>query len=110
MDKNSNNRGISLFNWVNKNKIKFKMSLQGPESPTFPAGGSYLDLVIRDARISVTNEINKKIRVLAFDSDHNALFFIIKIDNVDKFLFTENINTNRFNFHKTNWKKYTENK
>lgn len=80
--------------------------LTGPESPTFPSGNSYLDLVIRDSRIKIINDNNNKLKALPYDSDHNAIFFNIKIHNVNNITSNHNISDGQFNYNKTNWKKF----
>lgn len=80
--------------------------MQGPVVPTFPSRGSYLDLVLRDSRLKITYERNGKINVVPYDSDHEALSLIVKLEKEDKFLFDHNTDTSRFNFNKTNWDRY----
>lgn len=108
-DEVANHRGNCLLRWVNDNKIRFRTVLVSPEYPSYPAGESYLDLLIHDSRIKITNMKNNKIRVLNYDSDHNVITFKIKIENIDKFLFEPNSKINYYNFSKTNWKKFTNN-
>lgn len=96
-DHTNNYRWISLLNWLKDNQIKYRAVLSGPESPTFPMGGSYLDLVIL---------VNNKIKVEPYDSDHNAICTKIKIENLNEFLFTQNSSKIKYNYKKTNWNKF----
>lgn len=107
-DSKINTRGSNLYNWFVENQIDYRITIAGPIAPTFQSSGSYLDIIIKDARIDIINNINNKIPTLEFDSDHNALYSIIKISNSDGFTFTPKQKTSHYNFNRTNWKKFTK--
>lgn len=107
-DDKSNSRGTALLEWFNDNRLKFRTSLMGPEIATYPAGNSFLDLAIYDARVKVINSTNNKSKVYPYDSDHKAILLKIKIENLDEFLFTPS-QTKNYNFNKTNWEKFKKN-
>lgn len=75
-----NNKGTSLRDWVRDNDLDYRLILAGPESPTIPSSGSHLVIVLRDAEVQIINGCEGKLRVMPFDSDHNAIQFNIKIE------------------------------
>lgn len=77
----------------------------GPEVASYPAGNSFLDLVLHDARVKITNSNNYKCKVSPYDSDHKDLLLKIKIENLYEFLFTQP-QINNYNYNKTNWNKF----
>lgn len=86
-DNNSNERGAVLAEWHRDNRIKFITILMGPEVASYPAGNSFLDLILLDARVKVINSSNNKFKVHPYDSDHKAILLKINIENLNKFLY-----------------------
>lgn len=42
----NNERGIALRSWLDDNDILYKLKLYGPDLPSYPRGGSFIDLVM----------------------------------------------------------------
>lgn len=106
---NNNARGISLKKWITENEIKNKAKLYSTVLPSYPYGGSFLDVIIADARLDFKNVIDyTKIPNVSYDSDHNALVTEISLltDEVFKLEDTENIIT--FNYREANWEKFKD--
>ncbi|CAG5102760.1 Protein of unknown function [Cotesia congregata] len=49
----TNNHGILLNRWEEKNNITHKTTLHNPKRPTYPSAGSYLDHCLADTRIQL---------------------------------------------------------
>lgn len=73
-DKNFNQRGLYLDNWLNTTGIKYKATLMPPSTPTFNSA-SFLDICINDHRIECIIII-----IINYDSDHRAILIEIKLD------------------------------
>ncbi|KAL6417501.1 hypothetical protein ACFW04_012685 [Cataglyphis niger] len=90
----NNERGIALRSWLDDNDVLYKLKLYGPDSPSYPRGGSFIDL---------TN-VNGTLNTLPLDSDHKAIsvHFSVHSDELD-LNFAENHN---LNYNKADWKKF----
>lgn len=80
--------------------------------PSFPRGNSYIDLCMIDARLNIKKEnisLNC-LKTIDYDSDHNAIEIILSMDELENpFTFFKNIPELKYNFKKTNWKKFNSN-
>lgn len=107
-----NTKGNILKDWVSNNDINFKCKLYASTLPSFPRSNSFIDLCIADSRLNIMRENTSTncLRTIEYDSDHNALEIIATADESDQpFSFFENITSPRYNFRKTNWKKFQDN-
>lgn len=77
----SNERGIALRSWLDDNDLKYKLRLYGPDSPSYPRGGSYIDLTMADARIEFHANTNSTLNIMPLDSDHRAISLHFSISN-----------------------------
>ncbi|KAL6419213.1 hypothetical protein ACFW04_011523 [Cataglyphis niger] len=100
----NNERGIALRSWLDDNDVLYKLKLYGPDSPSYPRGGSFIDLVMADARMKLQTNVNGTFNTLPLDSDHKAIsvYFSIHSDELE-LNFAENHN---LNYNKANWKKF----
>lgn len=55
LNQSNNPRGIALDRWLKKYEHKYKAKLYCTETPSYPQGRSYLDLVIADVRLNFNN-------------------------------------------------------
>lgn len=105
-DKRNNSRGYALKNWDTINAAKFKVSLIHTLEPSFPSSRSFIDLVMVDTRINISNLVQNKIQTAAYDSDHRTLMLqIILPDNAKPT--TKPPRPNTFTYKKTKWKKFS---
>ncbi|KAL6419210.1 hypothetical protein ACFW04_011526 [Cataglyphis niger] len=100
----NNERGIALRSWLDDNDVLYKLKLYGPDSPSYPRGRSFIDLVMADARIELQTNVNGTLNTLPLDSDHKAIsvHFSVHSDELD-LNFAENHN---LNYNKADWKKF----
>lgn len=100
----NNERGIALRSWLDDNDILYKLKLYGPDSPSYPRGGSFIDLVMADARIELQTNVDGNLNTLPLDSDHKAISACFSIHNDTLELnSTEN---HSLNYNKADWKKF----
>ncbi|XP_076224455.1 uncharacterized protein LOC143174605 [Nomia melanderi] len=101
----NSNRGNTLKNWIDENDVTYRINLLHSEFPSYPRNGSFIDLFLADARINFQNAAHNKLETIPFTSDHEAIAAVINIS--DQRLALRDIqNEHRFNFAKTNWKKF----
>lgn len=82
-DPTSNLRGEQLRLWEEERSLTHRVTLYTPVSPTFPAANSFLDHCIADTKIDMINLVNNdKLKTLAYDSDHRAIYFEAKINQI----------------------------
>ncbi|XP_033318466.1 uncharacterized protein LOC117216041, partial [Bombus bifarius] len=80
----NNTRGNFIRNWLDNKSIHYKTNLYSSELPSYPKGGSYLDICLADARLKFQNlPPNNTLKTLAYDSDHNALVFHVNKNTSD---------------------------
>ncbi|XP_033361822.1 uncharacterized protein LOC117240075 [Bombus vosnesenskii] len=103
----NNTRGNFIRNWLDNKSIHYKTNLYSSELPSYPKGGSYLDICLADARLKFQNlRPNNTVKTLAYDSDHNALVFQINKNTSDFLTLETQTETPRYNYKKTDWKKF----
>ncbi|XP_053593741.1 uncharacterized protein LOC128667485 [Microplitis demolitor] len=107
-DKNINERGVLLYNWVEDAGILNKTTLYTPNKPTFPSAGSFLDHCLADSRITLRGLINGKLITLPYDSDHNAISFKIDCNNFLKGISSITPTPVRYNYKKANWTRFAD--
>lgn len=106
-DSSTNHRGAQLENWELENTIQYGARRYSPISPTYPAANSYLDHCMIHSSLEITDLINDKLRTIPHDSDHNAIVFTIALKQRHQITPTINHQNFRYNYKKTNWKKFT---
>ncbi|XP_033316644.1 uncharacterized protein LOC117214565 [Bombus bifarius] len=103
----NNTRGNFIRNWLDNKSIHYKTNLYSSELPSYPKGGSYLDICLEDARLKFQNlRPNNTLKTLAYDSDHNALIFHVNKNTSDFLTLETQTETPRYNYKKTDWKKF----
>ena len=103
----NNTRGNSVRNWLDNRSILYKTNLYSSELPSYPKGRSYLDICLVDARIKFQNlRPNNTLRTIDYDSDHNAIVLQISKNTSDYLTFETQTDTPRYNYKKTDWKKF----
>ena len=106
-NKTNNPRGNTLNKWLTTNNIKFRTKLYHSETPSYPRTGSFLDICIADNRLPIDIErTSESLRTLTFDSDHTALLFEVTIDIDNEILLEEQNINQKFDYKRTNWKKF----
>lgn len=106
---NCNTKGNLLKEWLSNNEIRFRTSIYASVSPSYPRCGSYLDLCVADSRLLIQKENSTLncIKTLDYDSDHNALqIVVLRGENDHPLSFFKEKPTQKYNFKKTNWKKF----
>lgn len=103
-----NERGCKLQNWIETNHIRTKSTLINPLHPTYPSAKSYLDHCLIDSRLHITDLVNEKLLTLPYESDHNAITFTLNTQSMETRLAMPITPNARFNYKKTNWKKFEE--
>jgi len=105
---NNNPRGISLKNWIEKNRLTYKIRLLSTKYPSYPNGNSFLDIVLADVRL-IFHNINKdcELENIPYDSDHNAVKFNISPNDEKGIEVEKNNSKHKYNINKTNWKKFS---
>ncbi|XP_050484052.1 uncharacterized protein LOC126870410 [Bombus huntii] len=80
----NNTRGNFIRNWLDNKSIHYKTNLYSSELPSYPKGGSYLDICLANVRLKFQNlPPNNTLKTLAYDSDHNALVFHVNKNTSD---------------------------
>ena len=103
----NNTRGNSVRTWLDNKSIFYKTNLYGSELPSYPKGRSYLDICLADARIKFQNlRPNNTLKTIDYDSDHNAIVFQISKNTSDYLTLETQTETPRYNYKKTDWKKF----
>lgn len=102
-----NHRGLALNKWLDDNELEFKMKFNSSHEPSMPREGSFLDVTIMDARLSVTNTVpDGRLKTIDYDSDHRGIQFNITTEN----LLTLETHTPQetLNYGKTNWDDFAK--
>lgn len=103
----NNERGITLNNWLEDNKIEYGINIYHTLHPSYPKNGSFLDLVFADARFEFTNTTHNRIYNIPFESDHEALLFSVESkDILADILYAPE--PSRPNFNKAKWEVFTK--
>ncbi|XP_068988900.1 uncharacterized protein [Bombus flavifrons] len=103
----NNTRDNFIRNWLDNKSVHFKTNLYSSELPSYPKGGSYLDICLADARLKFQNlRPNNTLKTLDYDSDHNALVFQINKNTSDFLILETQTETPRYNYKKVDWKKF----
>lgn len=105
----NNTRGNFLRNWLDEKRIYYKTNFYSSELPSYPNGGSYLDICLADTRLQFLNlRPNNTLETIDYDSDHNALVFQINKSTSDHLILETQTDSPMYNFRKTNWKKFQD--
>ncbi|XP_043588297.1 uncharacterized protein LOC122570265 [Bombus pyrosoma] len=103
----NNTRGNFIRNWLDNKSILYKTNLYSSELPSYPKAGSYLDICLADARLKFQDlRPNNTLKTLDYDSDNNAIKFQISKNTSDHLTLETQTETPRFNYKKTDWKKF----
>ncbi|CAK9816290.1 RNA-directed DNA polymerase from mobile element jockey [Anthophora plagiata] len=104
-NKINDERGIALKEWIDNNDIKYRINLFHTAVPSFPRYGSFIDLILADARIEFSNSKENRLNTVQLASDHEAITALISIpsQNIIRNQNEENIT---YNFAKADWKKF----
>ena len=103
----NNTRGNFIRNWLDNWSIHYKTNLYSSELPSYPKGRSNLDICLADARIKFQNlRPNNTLKTIDYDSDHNAIVFQISKNTSDYLTLETQTETPRYNYKKTDWKKF----
>lgn len=106
---NNNSRGVVLKNWIEANCMTYKLRLLSTKYPTYPNGNSFLDIVLADTRL-IFNDLDEddNLMCVPYDSDHEAIKFNISLQTGDELELESDTVRNRYNFRKTDWRKFKE--
>jgi endonuclease/exonuclease/phosphatase family metal-dependent hydrolase len=100
----ANPRGTQLFNWLGLHSIECKVDLLATDRPSYPRSGSYLDLLLLDSRLKLTDDILRRTKncltTVEYDSDHCGLAAVILLPN-DLVELEEYVPTHSYNYGKT---------
>ena len=103
----NNARENFIRNWLDNKSIHYKTNLYSSELPFYPKGHSYLNICLADARLKFQNlRPNSTLRTLDYDSDHNAIVFQISKNTSDCLTLETQTETPRYNYKKTDWRKF----
>ncbi|XP_033347677.1 uncharacterized protein LOC117232433 [Bombus vosnesenskii] len=92
---------------LNAKHTSWKNEINNTRVPSYPKEGSYLDICLADARLKFQNlRPNNTLKTLAYDSDHNALVFHVNKNTSDFLTLETQTETPRYNYKKTDWKKF----
>lgn len=98
-------RGRVLKSWIDNNDINLRINLLHTATPSYPRLGTYIDLILADARIEFLNSYNNKLETVEILSDHEAIITHIQIPR-QSIARTTNIESMTFNYSKANWTKF----
>ena len=104
-----NSRGNLLFNWWGLHNVEYRLDLKATDSPSYPRGGSYLDLLLFDVRLQLTNtnrQTRNCLHTFVYDSDHCGLSAEITIPNEIAEL-EEFVQTYPYNYSRTRWTRFS---
>lgn len=104
-----NEKGNKLKEWLTDKEINFRCRFYASSSPSYPRAGSYLDVCIADCRLHIRTENNSLncLETVVYDSDHNAIEINASLnDEQQQFTFIEQIDKPKYNYKRTNWKKF----
>lgn len=59
----------------------YKLKLYSLDSPSYPRGGSFIDLFMADARMELQTNADGNLSTLSLNSDHKAIFVYFSIPN-----------------------------
>lgn len=108
----NNTKGNMLKEWLSCNEILFRCSLFASTTPSYPRCESYLDVCIADSRLAIEKENNTLncLKTLDYDSDHKAIqIHILHGEDDHPLTFFNQIPDPKYNYKKTNWKKFKNN-
>lgn len=103
-----NQRGVYLKNWLQNNDLTHRIKLLGLSEPTYPAENSFLDICLLDYRITLNNAVNGKLKVVPYDSDHNALKMSFALTELGDLTLERTPNPHKFNYDKVNWEDFQQ--
>ena len=109
---NDNTRGKKFKKWMEIYKNFYKLQLKHSIKPTYIRSGSYIDLVIHDNRLNISNNLN----TIRMESDHKAiqcflnLTNLVNINNDIAFINTDsNEKLEDYTRKQIDWEKYKNN-
>ena len=98
----ANYRGRQLKNWIEQNEITLNAKLLHSQIPTFYNSDSFIDIAIVKSSIKIKE---KYLFTLDYESDHRAIGIHVQLS--DKLPVVNSLNNKvKFNFKKTNTKKF----
>lgn len=105
-----NPRGNHLFNWVGQYNIEYMLDLLATDRPSFPRSGAYLDLLLKDSRLTITDTVGQRprncLRTIEYDSDHCGLAAVIQLPN-ELVELEEYVPAHSYNYSKMRWPRFT---
>lgn len=105
-DRNSNQRGTYLKNYLNGKIIEHRPRVYVPADATHAVHGTFLDLCIADARLDFSELSNGKLVTRSYDSDHRAIAFTVNFEANSRAMIDDLQQKNSYNYKKTRWKKF----
>lgn len=107
-DSQTNYRGRQLVHWDAEFSSSLKATIYPAAEPTFPDSGSYLDYGIADSRIELSDLCNGKLKVLPYDSDHNAILLTVSTSSFPEGFCGPPAPATVANYRKVNWERFKE--
>ncbi|XP_055858712.1 uncharacterized protein LOC129921081 [Episyrphus balteatus] len=105
-----NQRGNHLYNWMSQNNIEYRVDLLATERPSFPRSGSFLDILLLDSRLTITDAVGQHprncLRTIEYDSDHCGLAAAIQLPN-ELVELEEYVPEHSYNYGKMRWPRFT---
>ncbi|KAI8125449.1 RNA-directed DNA polymerase from mobile element jockey [Lucilia cuprina] len=105
----SNTKGNYLKEWIEDYEIRYRCKLYATCNPSYPRCNSYLDLCIVDSRLTIykVNDSINCLETLDYDSDHETVKIkLLGVENDHPLSFFNEFTESKFNYRKTNWKKF----
>ena len=93
---------------MNDNDIFFKTKIIGPSVPTYLVANYYLDICMLDSKIEVKNLLHNKLKVLPYDSDHDAIRIVCAPREQDNIIIEEALLKEKIIVNKVDWKFFRE--
>lgn len=115
-----NTRGTFMSQWILDNQMVVRCRLLGPSMMTYPRGRSYLDICIADSRLNFRLPSNvvvrnddannqafvSQLRVLPYDSDHNAIEIVVGYTDDEQFVLRTREDPPRLVYNRTSWPRF----
>jgi len=100
----------NLFNLMNLYSVEYGVDLLATEKPSYPRSGSFLDLLLYDTRLTITDKVGNHprncLQTVEYDSDHCGLAAVMQIPN-ERVELEEYVATHSYNYSKMRWPHFT---